>query len=111
MPVLYTLFAFSDLLEKANIYLLPCPFKYLTGYDCPGCGFQRAALALLKGDVHQSLQLYPPAIPIIATAIISIAANFWWGARSKVVINTLFILTGVIIAISYGYKLSGLFIS
>ncbi|MBD5322399.1 MAG: DUF2752 domain-containing protein [Bacteroides sp.] len=28
-----------------------CPFKLLTGLDCPGCGSQRAIHALLHGDV------------------------------------------------------------
>ncbi len=28
-----------------------CAFKAFTGYDCPGCGFQRALHALLHGDV------------------------------------------------------------
>lgn len=31
--------------------LMPrCPFKWLTGYDCPACGNQRALYALLHGD-------------------------------------------------------------
>ncbi|WP_158534960.1 DUF2752 domain-containing protein [Mucilaginibacter hurinus] len=28
-----------------------CPFRVLTGFDCPGCGSQRAAHALLHADV------------------------------------------------------------
>ncbi len=27
-----------------------CPFKWLTGWDCPGCGSQRAFGALLAGN-------------------------------------------------------------
>lgn len=27
-----------------------CPFRALTGFDCPGCGSQRALHALLHGD-------------------------------------------------------------
>lgn len=31
--------------------LMPrCPFKWLTGFDCPACGNQRALYALLHGD-------------------------------------------------------------
>jgi Protein of unknown function (DUF2752) len=41
----------------------PCPFKWLTGFDCPGCGNARALHALLHGDllgaVHQNLLLLP----------------------------------------------------
>lgn len=28
-----------------------CTFRRLTGYDCPGCGSQRAIHALLNGDI------------------------------------------------------------
>ena len=46
-------------------HLLPCPFKYLTGIDCPGCGFQRSVLALARGNFNESFMLYPPAVPIL----------------------------------------------
>lgn len=35
--------------------------------ECPGCGMQRALIALLKGDVLLSLQLHPGLIPLILT--------------------------------------------
>ena len=31
-------------------YAPRCVFKSITGYDCPGCGFQRALAAALHGD-------------------------------------------------------------
>lgn len=31
-----------------------CVFKWLTGFDCPGCGSQRAFHALLRGDFLQA---------------------------------------------------------
>lgn len=33
-----------------NEWAPKCIFKQLTGWDCPGCGMQRAAHALLHGD-------------------------------------------------------------
>lgn len=35
------------------MYLLKivCPFLWLTGHPCPGCGMTRALLTLLQGDV------------------------------------------------------------
>jgi predicted membrane protein len=32
-----------------------CPFYFVTGFHCPGCGSQRALSALLHGDILQSL--------------------------------------------------------
>jgi len=87
------------------MYLLPCPFKYLTGYDCPGCGFQRAVLALVKGNFHESFHLYPPAIPILLTIIFGLAANQWLPSKSKLITNTLFVITGSIILINYAFKI------
>jgi hypothetical protein len=90
-------------------HLLPCPFKYLTGIDCPGCGFQRSVLALLKGDVHQSFLLYPPTIPLLITAA-------WWLADSLfkldnqkgMVKKTLFVVAALIITVSYTVKMAHL---
>ena len=87
------------------MFLIPCPFKYLTGYDCPGCGFQRALIALIKGDFQESFQLYPPTIPLLLTFMIGLSANYWWAERSKVLINALVIITGSIVIISYMFKL------
>ena len=32
-----------------------CPSKLITGYDCPGCGTQRAFHALLNGNIAEAL--------------------------------------------------------
>lgn len=41
-------FSFDPTVEK---FFPQCIFKAVTGYDCPGCGIQRAFHALLHGDV------------------------------------------------------------
>lgn len=105
--MLYFVFAFSSLAEKANSYLLPCPFKYLSGYDCPGCGFQRSVLALLKGDFHHSFDLYPPTLPILVTFAVCLSAYYYWGAGSNRLIKIMVTITGTIILLNYGYKVLG----
>lgn len=52
-------------IQWLHFHLLPCPFKKLTGYDCPGCGFQRSLLALFCGHFADSLHLYPATIPLL----------------------------------------------
>jgi hypothetical protein len=34
-----------------------CPFHKFTGFDCPGCGSQRAVHALLRGDIAGAADL------------------------------------------------------
>jgi hypothetical protein len=52
-----------------EIPLLPCPIKYVFHIDCPGCGLQRSIIALFKGNLMESLSLYPATIPIFALLI------------------------------------------
>jgi len=33
-----------------------CPFKLITGLNCPGCGIQRAIYALLHGHIVEAIQ-------------------------------------------------------
>jgi hypothetical protein len=87
-------------------HLVPCPFKYLTGIDCPGCGFQRSVLALVQGDLHESFQLYPPAIPLLLFFAYGIADGFFkLDTKKEVVKKTLFIVVGSMVMVSYVIKL------
>jgi hypothetical protein len=45
---------------------LPCPFRTLTGWWCPGCGLTRATHHLLRGDVTQALRYNLFVIVIVA---------------------------------------------
>lgn len=49
-----------------------CPFHYLTGLDCPGCGSQRAFHSLLHlklGDAFAYNPLFVLSIPYLLTGI------------------------------------------
>lgn len=102
--IVFIVSAWTSILEKADHFFIPCPFKYLSGYDCPGCGFQRALLALMKGEVEHSFHLYPPAVPILLTIITACLAQWRLQDRSKGFIRILFLITGSIIMINYIYK-------
>ena len=53
-------------------HLLTCFIKSHFGIDCPGCGFQRAFIALLNGDFLQSLQFHVALIPFLLTLCVLI---------------------------------------
>ena len=50
-------------------HLLACPIKNSFGFDCPGCGTQRAIIALLRGDILLSLKMNASVIPLILTLV------------------------------------------
>jgi hypothetical protein len=91
-------------------HLIPCPFKYLTGIDCPGCGFQRSIVALIQGNLHASLTLYPPTIPLLLFFAYGIADKYFKLDNSKSIVKkTLFMIVGGIILTSYCIKMWGVF--
>ena len=52
--VVYSLF------DPAGSVLFPkCPFRLLTGWDCPGCGSQRTIHALLHGNIGEGFSHNP----------------------------------------------------
>jgi hypothetical protein len=91
-------------------HLIPCPFKYFTGIDCPGCGFQRSIVALIQGDLHKSFSLYPPAIPLLLFFAYGLADKYLKLDTPKFAVKkTLFMIVGSIVLISYGIKMYGLY--
>ncbi len=47
-------------------FMLPCVFKTLTGLSCPWCGFQRGIFELLNGNIFDSIEIFPPLLPMMA---------------------------------------------
>jgi len=91
-------------------HLLPCPFKYLTGLDCPGCGFQRSVIALVQGNFYKSFLLYPAAVPLILFFMYGLADNrFKLDTARHTIKKTLFVLIGAVILFSYGIKMGRLY--
>ena len=87
-------------------FLIPCPFKKLTGIDCPGCGFQRSLLALVQGDISKSFQLYPATIPLLLVTLYTIIDTRWPMDRKNYLKKTLYIGTAAMIIVSYAVKMS-----
>jgi hypothetical protein len=94
------------LVSWLQTHLLPCPFKYLTGIDCPGCGFQRAALALVQGHFSNSISLYPPIIPLMLFGCYCLADSFFKFSNDKATLKkVLFMLVAAMVLTSYSLKM------
>jgi hypothetical protein len=54
---------------------LPCPFRLLTGWDCPLCGGTRMGEALLHGDVQAAFGFNPLAL--VGLVILAVLGVLW----------------------------------
>lgn len=99
--VLHSSQSWTDWLQH---YLLPCPFKWLTGIDCPGCGFQRAFLLLLHGQWKASIQQYPPAIPLLLLGLFFLLKKRHFNGSEQLA-TLLSCLVGCLIIASYLNKM------
>jgi len=55
----------SQWIDQLEANLGECMILNATGHTCPGCGIQSAFIALCRGDILTSIQLYPALIPLL----------------------------------------------
>ena len=99
--ILYYFFNPSD-----HSFFLICPFKYATGYDCPGCGSQRAIHQLAHGNIKMALGLNPLmvlSIPLVLYDFGLKAWNYLYSTehRVKLFSNNFFIYTYFTLVLIY----------
>jgi hypothetical protein len=85
--------------------MLTCPFKFLTGADCPGCGLQRSIAALFDGRFLDCITLYPATIPFLICLIFTalhLKFDFRHGAK---IIVALYVFTAVTVVGFYIFKI------
>ena len=83
----------------------PCTFNKYMGISCPGCGFQSALIELLKGNILESIKVYPALLPILITItsfFIQLKMNTKFGAT---IVKISFYVSLSLILINYLYKL------
>lgn len=88
----------TDWLEH---HLFTCFFKSHFGMECPGCGMQRALIALLRGDISGSLDYHAALIPFILTIASLILQIIFKHEKGGKVVMWLFILTTTITISQY----------
>ncbi len=53
---------------------IPCIWRSLTGYPCPGCGLTRAFASLTEFDIAQSIRFNPEALIFSLLAVTALLA-------------------------------------
>ncbi|HLC82932.1 MAG TPA: DUF2752 domain-containing protein [Bacteroidia bacterium] len=86
-------------------HFMTCPYKAMSGVDCPGCGMQRAFIELLKGNFVESFQLYPALLPTIFTLLITILHLIFKFKNGAAIVKYSFIITVSIVVISFLLKM------
>ena len=95
----------EQLIQWLENHLQPCIYKQSLGIECMGCGFQRALIALLKGNIWESLMLYPGLIPMIVLFGILVLHLIFHLKKGATLLKYLFIGNICIIFISYIIKI------
>ena len=86
-------------------YMLPCLTKQLLGFECLGCGSQRAFSLLIHGEFILAFKMYPAIYTLIPLFLV-IGANYFLKFKyATKIISFLAIISVSIIIISYIYKL------
>lgn len=85
---------------------IPCPFEYVTGYECPGCGLQSSLgnlFALRWKYVLMANLLSPLLLPLFFMLMISWFADRLFGVRVWRVEPPLWVtIVGVLLIVAYG---------
>ena len=76
-------------------FCIPCPFRLLTGFLCPGCGITSMVLAVARLDISEAFRCHPVlfvTLPVLLAVYIAETARYiksgerkWTRADSVVV--------------------------
>ena len=69
-----------------QVPIVACPFRFITGYPCPGCGGIRATQAIFEGDILLALQLNPLSCLLFVFFVVMLFWSFYDGYKKQ---NTL----------------------
>jgi len=87
-------------------YMLPCLNKKLFGIECMGCGLQRSLALFFRGEFKEAFFTYPAIFVLIPLALTIVASFFYKFKYANKLINTLAIISLIIIIISYIVKIT-----
>ena len=100
-----TLIVIYGLVNPESRFFPKCMFLVVTGWQCPGCGSQRAIHALLNGDVGAAWgynALLVSFIPLVAVIVISSLVRLRRPGLYNFVNSRLIIWSGFVVVVRLG---------
>lgn len=92
--------------DPSHTWWMPkCPVYILTGYQCPGCGSQRALHALLHGDMAGAFRanaMLVVFIPVLAILWVSEARRGRWPGLFRVMFHPVTIIAVLVVLVAWG---------
>ncbi len=85
--------------------MLPCLNKKLFGFECMGCGLQRAVALVFQGEFMAAFKMYPAVYSLIVLFFCIGINVFFKFKHSNKIIGVLAIITVTTIVASYVIKL------
>ena len=86
-------------------HMMSCFWLKNFGMICPGCGMQRALIAMLQGNLIESFKLYPALIPtIVMLSTLILHLIFKW-RKGHVTLKWMYFVTITFIVTNFIIKL------
>lgn len=92
------------MMSSVEDFMLPCLNKQILGFECLGCGFQRAFFFLINGEFIAAFKMYPAIYTLIPLFLFIVINYFFKFKHSNKIIKLLAILSVSIIIVSYILK-------
>ena len=99
----------QEIIAWLESHQISCFYKKFLGIPCPGCGMQTSIIELLKGNMINSLVVFPPLIPIVLLftfVVLHLIIKFTFGAK---IIKISAIFVGILLAINYLFTIFKLY--
>ncbi len=86
-------------------YMIPCLSKKILGFECLGCGIQRASVLMIQGEFKAAFLMYPAIYSLFLLALFLIFNLFLKFKNDEKIKIALVIMSISTIIISYVFKL------
>jgi len=88
--IIIALAVYYSFSPEESSFFPQCPFHYLTGYDCPGCGSQRAFHNLLHLRISSAFMANPFMVLAIPYVLVGLYFEYFGGKESFPEIRKIF---------------------